>query len=105
MENKDIYCKRPDIVLRKIGKEVVLIPIKNNIGDLQNIYTINQAGAFIYEAIDGVNTIGEIGDLLSQQYCITREQAQNDLLAFIKELEDSSVVFTPCRSETSRLVK
>lgn len=91
--------------MRKIGKEVVLIPIKNNIGDLQNIYTLNQVGAFIYEAIDGVNTIGEIGDLLSQKYGITKEQAQNDLLLFIKELEDASVVFTPCRSETSRLVK
>jgi hypothetical protein len=34
------YQKDPNIVSRKIADEFILVPIKQNVGDLESIYTL-----------------------------------------------------------------
>ncbi len=47
-----IYMHDPSIVSRSIAGEVILVPIKKNVGDLESIYTLNDTGARIWELID-----------------------------------------------------
>ena len=48
------------IVTRKTGNEYVLVPITNNIADMNSVYTLNDTGAFIWEQINGKRNIEEI---------------------------------------------
>ena len=49
-----VFCHDPNIVDRNIAGEVILVPIRNNVGDLESIYTLNETAARIWELLDGV---------------------------------------------------
>ena len=54
---KSILSQSPSIVTRKTGNEYVLVPITNNIADMNSVYTLNETGAFIWEQIDGKRNV------------------------------------------------
>jgi methyltransferase-like protein len=74
------------IVTRKTGNEYVLVPVTNNIADMNSVYTLNDTGAFIWEQIDGKKTVGEIIDALTSEYEIDKETAIKDVLEFVSEM-------------------
>ena len=55
-----IYKRNASMISRKVGNEIVLVPIKQNVGDLQNIYTMNEVGVRIWEIIEEEHTLPEI---------------------------------------------
>jgi hypothetical protein len=73
----------PSVVTRKTGNDYVLIPVSNNIADMDSVYTLNETGTFIWEHIDGKNTILEIIDALTQEFEINKDTATEDVLSII----------------------
>jgi hypothetical protein len=55
-----IYKHDPNIVARMIGGEMILVPIRKNVGDMENIYTLNETAARIWELVDGQHSLEEI---------------------------------------------
>ncbi|MBU1726817.1 MAG: PqqD family protein [Candidatus Omnitrophica bacterium] len=86
------YQKNPDLVYRKIADEVILVPIKKNVGDLESIYTLNESAARIWELIDGKRGASHIRDELVRQFEISEEVAERDLMAFIEQLKSDGMV-------------
>ena len=54
------YRKDESVVSRKIADEVILVPIRKNVGDLESIYTLDEVGARIWELIDGIRSLADI---------------------------------------------
>jgi len=84
--------KSEDIVARKIAEEVILVPIRQKIGDLQNIYTLNEVAAKIWELLDGQKTLLQIRDVIISEFEINPEQAQKDLEEFLQKLENIEAI-------------
>jgi hypothetical protein len=82
------YEKNPDIVFRKIADEYILVPIRQNSGDLESIYTLNEVAARIWELIDGKMKSEEIKEKITDEFEVTPEEAEKDLIQFLKDLED-----------------
>lgn len=82
-----VYQKDPDIVSRKIADEVILVPIRQNVGDLESIYTLKEVGARIWELIDGKRKIYQIRDTILEEFDVTPQKIEKDLAKYIKELE------------------
>lgn len=82
------YQKTASIVGRRIEDEVILVPIGRNVGDLQNIYTLNEVASCIWESIDGARTLGSIVGQVLQEFEVDREQAEADVLEFARQLEE-----------------
>jgi hypothetical protein len=87
-----IYTKSPNMVGRKISGEIVLVPIRHNVGDLTCIYNLNKVGGRIWELIDGGVTVGEIRDIIVQEYEVTPEDAEVDIMEFIEQLEQVGAI-------------
>lgn len=81
------YRKDPNIVFRKIANEVILVPIRNNAGDLENIYTLNEIAALIWELIDGKRIVKEIRDRITKEFEVTPEEAEKDIIELLQKLE------------------
>ena len=77
----------PSIVTRKTDNEYVLVPVTNNIADMDSVYTLNETGAFIWDCIDGTRNIGEITDMITREYEIDRETAIADLTEFLERMK------------------
>ena len=65
-----------------------MVPIRSNVGDLDHIYSLNEVGAFIWNAFDGSKDLGEIKALLASEYDVSSSEAEADLLSFVRELEE-----------------
>ncbi len=83
---KSIISRSPSVVTRKTGNEYVLVPIANNIADMNSVYTLNDTGAFIWEHIDGRRTVEEIVSALTAEYNIDFDAAGEDVLSFIENM-------------------
>jgi hypothetical protein len=80
---KSILSQSQSIVTRKTGNEYVLVPITDNIADMNSVYTLNETGAFIWDQIDGKKNVEEIISALTEEYFIDFDSASEDVFLFI----------------------
>lgn len=86
------YERNPEFVFRRIVDELVLIPVRQNVADMDCIYTMNPLGAFIWERLDGQRTLAHLQASIVEEYDVAPEAAWADLLEFIRELESVGAV-------------
>ena len=53
---------------------------------MNSVYTLNETGAFIWEHINGKNSVEEIISEVTREYKIDYENASNDVLSFIDNM-------------------
>jgi hypothetical protein len=83
---KSVLSHSHSVVTRKTGSEYVLVPIANNIADMNSVFTLNETGAFIWELIDGKREVKEIISELTKEYEIDTATAEADVMAFIEKM-------------------
>jgi hypothetical protein len=89
---KSIVSQSASIVTRKTGNEYVLVPITDNIADMNSVYTLNETGAFIWEKIDGKRDLNEIIAALINEYDIDRKSAESDVFSFIENMSKYLII-------------
>ncbi len=82
-----VYKKSDSIVSRKIADEFILVPIRQNVGDLESISTLNEVAARIWELIDGKKKVRDIKDKIVEEFEVTPQQAEKDLIEYLQQLE------------------
>ena len=92
VELESCYQKDPSIVHRKILSESILVPIRQNVGDLESIYSLNETASRAWALIDGKNTLLEISTQITQEFEVDDDQAQQDLIELITQLESIGAV-------------
>lgn len=83
---KSVPSHSPAIVTRKTGNEYVLVPIANNIADMNSVYTLNESGAFIWELIDGKKCVKDLINAVTVEYEVDYETAKDDVFSFINNM-------------------
>jgi hypothetical protein len=87
-----VYSHSPNIVTRKTGTEYVLIPVADNIADMNSVFTLNETGAFLWELIDGRRSIRDLIDRLTEEYEIDSDSAEKDVLSFVKDMSNYLII-------------
>ncbi len=86
------YTHASNIVSREIAGEVILVPIRDNVGDLESIYTLNETAATIWTLLDGQHTLAQVRDAVVVEFETTAAEAEEDLLELIAQLEHVGAV-------------
>ena len=86
------YAKDADLVTRCVADETIIVPIKNNVGDLGSIYTLNELGTMIWELIDSKNSVSQIIEAVCNAYEVAPEIAEKDTMDFINSLEEGGLI-------------
>lgn len=89
---KSTLTRSPDVVTRKTGKEYVLVPVANNIADMNSVYTLNETGAFLWERIDGKKNVEDLISELTVEYEIDNESAEKDVFSFIEKMKGYLII-------------
>jgi hypothetical protein len=82
-----IYKKSDAVVSRKIGDEFILVPIRQDVGDLESIYTLNETAARIWELTDGKTQVSQIKEKIVEEFEVDPEEAEKDLMEHLQQLE------------------
>jgi hypothetical protein len=88
-----VYFKSDSFVFRKIGEECILVPIRQNVADLDSIYTLNETGGRIWELIDGANTVKDIKNRILEEFDVPPAEAEKDLVEHLRLLEGIKAIF------------
>jgi len=87
-----VPSRSASVVTRKTGNEYVLVPVTDNIADMDSVYTLNETGAWIWEQIDGKRTISEIIILVTDEFDIDNDSATADVLDFLTKMNDYLII-------------
>lgn len=80
------YQRTGEFVSRTIAGETVLVPIRQQIGDLGEICTLNEVATFIWDRLAVGATVGEMAAALGETFEAESEQIRQDLEDFLQQL-------------------
>lgn len=86
------FIKDSDFVTRCITGETIIVPVRAGVGDLDSIYTVNEVGTRIWELIDGRTPVSRIVEAITNEYEITPEEAEKDIVEFLGSLEAAGLI-------------
>jgi hypothetical protein len=79
--------KSKNIVSRAIGDETVLLPMYKNSDEINCIYTLNKAAAWIWDNIDGKTTVEQLCCRSAKEFGVPEPEARPKLLHVLEELK------------------
>jgi Coenzyme PQQ synthesis protein D (PqqD) len=80
------YERNRDVVSRQIAGELIIVPIRSGVGDLNSLYTLNPVGSVLWDFMNEGHTIGEMVQRICDEFEVTAAQAQQDIEAFLDSL-------------------
>jgi methyltransferase-like protein len=87
-----VFRKNENFVFRQIDDETILVPIKNNVGDMGAIYNLNEVGAYVWSHLDGRNTLLDIKNRVAEEFEVSPQDAEGDLMEFVGQLEEIEAI-------------
>lgn len=85
-DNGTRYERNESFIYRSIVNEAVLVPIRQDVADMECIYTLNDLGAFIWERIDHPLSWDELFASIQDTYNVDPSLMAVDLENFIQEM-------------------
>jgi sulfur transfer complex TusBCD TusB component (DsrH family) len=88
-----IYKVRSEkVVVRKVGNEMVIVPLVNSVADMTRVLTLNETGAAIIEALDGQRTISQVEEQLISVFDVQSDILAADLQNFINDALSKGII-------------
>ena len=85
--NQTRIKRNDDFIFRKIVNEMILVPVKHDVADMEHIFTLNEVGAFVWEKLSKSSTIEELQQAILDEFEVDPAMAQQDLRVFLEDLE------------------
>ncbi|MCI5224371.1 MAG: PqqD family protein [Candidatus Electrothrix sp. AR4] len=92
VELTGVFSRAENIVTRKVMDETLLVPISGDLASMDELYTLNDTGAYLWETLDGIRTLAEIGQKLKQRYAASPAVIEADMLEIMNGLADVGLI-------------
>jgi len=87
IQTDNYLVKDHEVLFTSMGEDAVLLHVQR--GDY---YSLNKVGARLWVLTDGCKTIRELAVLITEEFDITHEQAENDIIELAEQLEKEGLV-------------
>jgi len=86
MDDKNRYIRNPDFIFRKVVDEMILVPIHQNVDEMDSIYSLNDVGAFLWECLKEPMTLQALKSRLEAEYYAPSDKISEDVGTFLEAL-------------------
>jgi len=87
MNLQSLHKLKSKFVARNVGNELILVPLTANVAQMNELFTLNETGKFIWENINDNSTVLEIENLMIETFDIDSAIAKRDIELFLSKLE------------------
>ncbi len=94
LSNDVRFMRNQEVVSRKIQGELILVPIRSGVGDLNSLYTLNPVGSVLWDFMNEGHTVGEMVQRICEEFEVTKTQAQQDIETFLGSLLEEKLVLS-----------
>lgn len=88
----DVFRHADNIVTRKVMDETLLVPISGDLASMDNLYTLNETGAFIWQMLDGSRSVAEIAVLMAERYDAPAAEIEADVQETVGSLLEAKLL-------------
>jgi hypothetical protein len=88
MNINEIAAAKINFVARAVDEELVLVPLRNNVADMTEIFNLNEVGHFIWSEIHEGATVESLTEKIVSEYDVETAVAHADLGEFLKDLSN-----------------
>lgn len=92
LDGSSVLQHAQDIVCRRVGGESILVPIRQNVGNLDYVYTLSEVAADVWTLLDGKHSVDAIIDAICERYDIDRATATADVTTLVTDLTEAALV-------------
>jgi hypothetical protein len=86
------FQKESSIVSQEIAGEVILVPVRQSVGELDSIFTLNETAAYAWSLIDGQRTLEEIHQQILVEYDVDEDVNRQDLRELVGMLKNIGAI-------------
>ncbi len=88
------FIRNQEVVSRKIEGELIIVPIRSGVGDLNSLYTLNPVGTVLWDFMTEGHTVCEMVDRVCDEFEVTKTQAEQDIEIFLDSLLEEKLVLS-----------
>jgi Coenzyme PQQ synthesis protein D (PqqD) len=86
------FIRNHEVVSRQIEGELIIVPIRHGVGDMNSLYTLNQVGLVLWDFMQEEHTILEMMNRICEEFEVTAARAQDDIREFLDSLLEEKLV-------------
>ena len=86
------FIRNREVVSRQIEGELIIVPIRHGVGDLNSLYTLNQVGLVLWDFMQEEHTVPEMMNRVCDEFEVTAAQAQDDIREFLDSLLEEKLI-------------
>jgi len=80
------FTRTKDVVHRSVAGEHILVPIRGNVADMQQLYALDAVAECVWNNLDGERGVDEIAGLVVEKFDVGEETAKKDVSLFVDDL-------------------
>ena len=88
----DVYRCCENLVTRKIVGETIIVPFSDQLADLQQVYSLNTTGGFVWDHLDGSTSLELIHEAVIANFKIGKQEAWTDLAELVADLAEAGLI-------------
>ena len=88
---KEVLCRNEQEVLREIADEILLVPVRGRLAQLQQLFVLNPVAHFIWQELDGAQCLEDVHRRVVESFDVSPGEARADLLE-LENLREAGLV-------------
>ncbi len=81
-----VFKKKEDFISRTIAGDMILVPLRGTLTDMQKIFSLNPVAEFIWGKLDGQMSLADLREELLATFDVQEADAVSDIREFITQL-------------------
>lgn len=86
------YQQIPNVVARRLGSEILLVPVKGNLADMRRVFTLNASGEVVWAALAAPVSLDGIVERLDAAFHVPEPTARADASEILEQLAACGLV-------------
>ena len=86
------FIRNREVVSRQIEGELVIVPIRRGVGDLNSLYTLNSVGSILWEFMTEEHTLPEMVNRVCDEFEVSAKQATADIQEFLGSMLEEKLI-------------
>ena len=80
------FIRNRDVVSRQIEGELIIVPVRRGVGDMNSLYTLNPVGSVLWEFMAQEHSLPEMVKRVCDEFEVTAAQAKTDIESFLDSM-------------------
>ncbi len=86
------FVRNREVVSRQIEGELVIVPIRRGVGDLNSLYTLNPVGSVLWAYMAEGHTLTEMVSRVCDEFEVSASEAKHDIENFLDSLLEEKLI-------------